>query len=407
MSTAETTGNMASGRAIRVSSTFRKTSIFSCLCSFQTKQAPSLLQNVFLRGLSTTNTQPANVEDDLYSKIMIEVKGHDSKVLDSYYWYLKQTAYHLDLGPHDTYVQRKPTIDKLTLNKSVHVFKKHRVQYEARTHHRSFIYYYLTGSTANTFLEYIQRNLPEGIAMKVTKFKMERLPEHLQKDAVVNLEDEDKAEDLLIESSSQNMQVPAPRMQNIQMHRGGVQNRLLNKILMSNATQDGPAKDKAREIQGSEQDHKEMISSEPEHKEVISSEPEHKEVIASEPEHKEMISSEPENKEVIASEPEHKEVIASEPEHKEVIASEPEHKEVIASEPEHKEGIESEPFMATSSEDSSSSSDSDSSDSDNDDDSKGINVEKGSVDKKGNGDDPVEKGSELGENKNGSDPNKL
>lgn len=32
-----------------------------------------------------------------------------------------------------------------------------------------FQYYYLTGSTATTFLEYIQRNLPEGVAMKVTK----------------------------------------------------------------------------------------------------------------------------------------------------------------------------------------------------------------------------------------------
>lgn len=27
----------------------------------------------------------------------------------------------------------------------------------------------LTESTADTFLEYIQRNLPEGVAMKVTK----------------------------------------------------------------------------------------------------------------------------------------------------------------------------------------------------------------------------------------------
>jgi len=27
----------------------------------------------------------------------------------------------------------------------------------------------LTGSTADTYLEYIQRNLPEGVAMKVTK----------------------------------------------------------------------------------------------------------------------------------------------------------------------------------------------------------------------------------------------
>lgn len=28
---------------------------------------------------------------------------------------------------------------------------------------------HLTGSTANTLLEYIQRNLPEGMAMKVTR----------------------------------------------------------------------------------------------------------------------------------------------------------------------------------------------------------------------------------------------
>lgn len=27
----------------------------------------------------------------------------------------------------------------------------------------------LTGSTADTFLEYIERNLPEGIALKITK----------------------------------------------------------------------------------------------------------------------------------------------------------------------------------------------------------------------------------------------
>lgn len=30
----------------------------------------------------------------------------------------------------------------------------------------------LTGSTADTFLEYIQRNLPEGVSMKVTKVSL-------------------------------------------------------------------------------------------------------------------------------------------------------------------------------------------------------------------------------------------
>lgn len=43
------------------------------------------------------------------------------------------------------------------------------VQYEFRTYFRFMQFHRLTGSTADTFLEYIQRNLPEGVAMKVTK----------------------------------------------------------------------------------------------------------------------------------------------------------------------------------------------------------------------------------------------
>jgi hypothetical protein len=34
----------------------------------------------------------------------------------------------------------------------------------------------LTESTASTFMEYIQRNLPEGVAMKVTKHERRKLP---------------------------------------------------------------------------------------------------------------------------------------------------------------------------------------------------------------------------------------
>ena len=35
----------------------------------------------------------------------------------------------------------------------------------------------LTESTAATFLEYIQRNLPEGVAMKVTKYERKKFPD--------------------------------------------------------------------------------------------------------------------------------------------------------------------------------------------------------------------------------------
>jgi small subunit ribosomal protein S10 len=37
----------------------------------------------------------------------------------------------------------------------------------------------LTGSTADTLLEYVQRNLPEGVAMKITYREIRPLPEHL------------------------------------------------------------------------------------------------------------------------------------------------------------------------------------------------------------------------------------
>lgn len=53
--------------------------------------------------------------------------------------------------------------------RSIHVNKKCRVQYEFRTYFHFVQFLRLTGSTADTFLEYLQRNLPEGVAMKVTK----------------------------------------------------------------------------------------------------------------------------------------------------------------------------------------------------------------------------------------------
>lgn len=74
---------------------------------------------------------------------------------------------------------RKSEKNRLTLLKSVHIYKKHRVQYEIRTFYRFMHFHKLTGSTLDTFLEYIERNLPEGVALKATKIEIESLPEHL------------------------------------------------------------------------------------------------------------------------------------------------------------------------------------------------------------------------------------
>lgn len=70
-------------------------------------------------------------------------------------------------------------IKRRTQLRSIFVNKKCREQYEHRTYFRIMQFKYLTGSTADTFLEYIQRNLPEGVAMRVSKHQLEVRPEHI------------------------------------------------------------------------------------------------------------------------------------------------------------------------------------------------------------------------------------
>lgn len=75
---------------------------------------------------------------------------------------------------------RKAHHERMTLLKSVHIYKKHRVQYEVRTHFRYMNFHKLTGSTLDTFLEYIERNLPEGVALLASKTELQQIPEHLR-----------------------------------------------------------------------------------------------------------------------------------------------------------------------------------------------------------------------------------
>ncbi|XP_024413780.2 small ribosomal subunit protein uS10m isoform X2 [Desmodus rotundus] len=116
--------------------------------------------------------------DTLYKRLSVLVKGHDKAVLDSYEYFAVLAAKELGISIKVHEPPRK--IERFTVLKSVHIFKKHRVQYEMRTLYRCFELKHLTGSTADVYLEYIQRNLPEGVAMEVTKTKLERLPEHIK-----------------------------------------------------------------------------------------------------------------------------------------------------------------------------------------------------------------------------------
>ncbi|KAL8563037.1 hypothetical protein ACOMHN_058717 [Nucella lapillus] len=116
--------------------------------------------------------------DDLFRKVTVEVKSHDKAVLKSYTQFVTTTASELGLNLASVFELPK-VIKRYTVLKSVHIYSKHMVQYEARTHFNVFELKHLTGSTADTFLEYIQRNLPEGMAMKVTKHRLEKIPDHL------------------------------------------------------------------------------------------------------------------------------------------------------------------------------------------------------------------------------------
>ncbi|KAK7907761.1 hypothetical protein WMY93_016373 [Mugilogobius chulae] len=116
--------------------------------------------------------------DTLFQKVSVLVKGHDKSVLDSFEFFATMAAHELGITLGKIFEPPKD-IERLTLLKSVHIFKKHRVQYEMRTHYRCIELNRVTGSTAHVYLEYIQRNLPEGVAMEVTKTHMEKIPEHI------------------------------------------------------------------------------------------------------------------------------------------------------------------------------------------------------------------------------------
>ncbi|XP_033100012.1 28S ribosomal protein S10, mitochondrial-like isoform X2 [Anneissia japonica] len=121
-------------------------------------------------------------EDELYKWIEIRVKGHDESVLDSYEMFVSMAAKELEITL-DSIMKPRKHIKRLSLLKSPFIHKKHFVQYEMRTHYRVMLFKHLTGSTASIFLEYVQRNLPEGVAMKITKCTVERMPEYIKADA--------------------------------------------------------------------------------------------------------------------------------------------------------------------------------------------------------------------------------
>ncbi|XP_021708202.1 28S ribosomal protein S10, mitochondrial [Aedes aegypti] len=145
------------------------------LCSAQISPANQQQVNV-----PPATSGVVDVPDKLYSRVELQMKGIDPEVMKSYAYFAKTAAEHLDIEVGKHWALRKAVKDRLTLLKSVHIYKHHRVQYEIRNYYRFMHFHKLTGSTLDTFLEYIERNLPEGVALKVTKVELQELPEHLK-----------------------------------------------------------------------------------------------------------------------------------------------------------------------------------------------------------------------------------
>ncbi|XP_030201804.1 small ribosomal subunit protein uS10m isoform X2 [Gadus morhua] len=129
-------------------------------------------------ALTSSQITVTDEPDTLFQKVSVLVKGHDRSVLDSYEFFATMAAKELGITLGNVFEPPKDVL-RLTLLKSIHIFKKHRVQYEMRTHYRCLELFRLTGSTAQVYLEYIQRNLPEGVAMEVSKIAVAKVPEHI------------------------------------------------------------------------------------------------------------------------------------------------------------------------------------------------------------------------------------
>ncbi|EJW87313.1 mitochondrial ribosomal protein S10 [Wuchereria bancrofti] len=130
--------------------------------------------------LTPSFKQDSTVElDRLFPRIELEYRGHDKAVLKSYTTFLKAACKHLELEivsvkvfPYVWWIQNAL--------RAKFAKKKNQIHYETRTHIRQLTIRHVTGSTASTFLEYIQRNIPEGVAMKVTYDEIAALPEIIQ-----------------------------------------------------------------------------------------------------------------------------------------------------------------------------------------------------------------------------------
>ncbi|TRY63828.1 hypothetical protein TCAL_00436 [Tigriopus californicus] len=118
----------------------------------------------------------------LFIQVDLELRAHQPAVLKSYAWFLEEVARILEVGVLVSEGEEEPHKVRKTLLKPVFAHSKHRVQYEMRTYYWVIQLSRLTQSTRDTYLEYVQRNLPEGVSMVVRNHEIRPLPQAILND---------------------------------------------------------------------------------------------------------------------------------------------------------------------------------------------------------------------------------
>ncbi|KAI6194190.1 Cysteine protease [Aphelenchoides besseyi] len=114
------------------------------------------IPRMFVGNTAVTTT---NEDDKLFSKISLE-----------------NACQQLDIESSD--IRHLPYVRWLQWAlRSKFAHKKNKLHYETRTYIKQMDVRNLTGSTASTFLEYIERNIPEGVAMRVGYEELAPLPD--------------------------------------------------------------------------------------------------------------------------------------------------------------------------------------------------------------------------------------
>ena len=167
----------------RVQSTWRLLSSFHHSPHYSS--ATRVPSSIFKPTDVESKTVEQEVAEVFYRDIGLTVKAQSLMVLDSYSKFIKMAAKCLRIEVTEE-LYLNPEVREWVILKSPFKYKKHMVKYRLRTHGRLFTFKKITGTTADIYIEYIQRNIPAGVSMSVKKIEIDRLPYLITKSLMQN-----------------------------------------------------------------------------------------------------------------------------------------------------------------------------------------------------------------------------